>query len=164
MVNTIRITRNQPYDIPIRPVIDNHKPHDDCLFDLVEIPTKQQEAWFRALQWHPKTEGWAHTFDQALRAVLEGSRPLLYGWPDNQIRTAATIHNLEIIDLGWISVAFHPQNRSIAELLEWSHKQPLETKHIVNGVALGYPLAAVETWVRMKYPGPTMEEMLEKTK
>lgn len=135
--------------------------HQNCLIANLQIPPEFAKAWAKAIAWQPKIDGWTHTFEQALECVILGVRPILYGWPYARMKTASETHQLEFIDLGWISACFHIRNSDLAELFEWSHAQPDQTQHLVNGIVLGYPLEYVEAWVANGCPGRTLKEELE---
>lgn len=145
-----------------REMADLHQPHPGCLIDEVAalVPAEHQSAWLKGVAWRPKVEGWSQNFDSAMSSLLSGVRPLLYGWPSSKIVEAAERHGLSILGLGWVDVAFLDRNRDLAALMAWGHGQPERVLHVVNGVALGYPLSSVETWILTGCPGPSLQEML----
>lgn len=142
-----------------RSAVDSHIPHSDCLIERVAllVPDHLRPAWEKGIGWAPRINGWEHSFGQSLDCVKQGVRPLLYGWTNEQLLQSG----LDIIDMGWIGVGFLPANRDLAELMVWGHDQDDVTHHVINGVVLGYPLAAVEHWIVCGCPGPTMREILQ---
>lgn len=159
------MNRKRPhFDRPYREVVDCHDlNHDGCLITKVgmAIPDRYLQAWEKALAWLPRTDGWTQPFHHAVANLINGVRPILYGWPSRQLDKVISEHGLDYLDLGWIKIAFLSGNRDLAELMAWGHGQVTEIKHVVNGVVLAYPLSAIETWVVTGCPGLTMEEVIE---
>lgn len=163
---TVRVKRVSHRPCPVchyREVHDSHYPHANCSIAAVVplIPSQYLSAWQKGINWYPKINGWEQTLDHALLSVRTGVRPLLYGWPKLIIQDLAAAHGFSYYDYGWIAAACQSQNADMAELLGWSHSRPEPIQHIINGILLGYPLAAVETWVLTGCPGPSLKETLQ---
>jgi hypothetical protein len=151
--------------IPEHPYDHSFNGFNRCLLEQADaaIPERWKHIWQKAVDWEPKLHGWTNTKEQALELVLAGQRPIYYGWRHDTIQQAVKDHNLQYFDFGWVSAASLRKNADMLVLLAWSHEQPDEIQHIVNGVVLRYPLTDVEHWVVCGCPGKTLREMLKET-
>ena len=133
---------------------------DDHLnFSIIErvsriIPLKHQQAWMKGLKWRPRTMNFKPSLNKTLQAVISGRRPLLYGWRDDIIKKATIDNGLDHIETKInnmiVSVGFRPENRDMAVLMMWGHRQSSMIVSVINGVLLAYPFEAIETWVSLQ--------------
>ncbi len=112
------------------------------------IPRQYLPAWERALKQRKRKPGGVG-LNATVKAVVAGRWTVLYGDRVDVIEKAARDNGLEFMrqnptDPGSESVAFLPQNRDFGELMMTS----LQLGHYVRGVVLGYPIEAIDSWVR----------------
>lgn len=119
------------------------------------LPKELYPALQRAWDWQPKVSENSHPHDT--EQMIKGNKPIVlthrYQFMELLGEHAPEFHGL-IAARGTTPdydsvIAFRKENQDIAQLAKWASDAEKEyaTTHFVLGLALGYPLGDIRTWI-----------------